>query len=132
MRNFVPILVIIVACLSSSADTNQVARVLPGGWKSVELGGQDMGNHIKSMRYRFATNSTFTVFAKLEKDGAVQYSGTYLVVSNGLSLTIPEKGTEVLPYSYTNGVLEIRDRTLDSWIRFRKESRTKQSTRTKK
>ncbi len=104
------------------------AQALIGSWNSIETGGRDMGDRIARMQYSFRTNGTFSVSAVMNDGEHTQYTGTFTIFTNKLRLTIPELGSNDLPYSLTNGVLQIGDPQLDSWVRFRKDSQPSTTT----
>ena len=105
--------------LAAGNDTN--APALLGTWNSIEVGGRDMGDRILRMQYIFQTNGAFSVSARMKDGEQMNYSGRFTVVTNKLRLSIPELGSNDLPYSVTNGILQIRDPQLDSWVKFKRQ-----------
>ncbi len=110
--------------LGAAAAIETNAPALFGTWNSTEVGGRDMGDRIVRMQYKFQTNGAFSLSARMKDGEQLDYSGTFTVLTNKLRLSIPGVGSNDLPFWLTNGVLQIRDPQLDSWVKFKKDAST--------
>jgi hypothetical protein len=117
------ILLLMAACSTGSkspSPATSAAREFIGRWHSFELGGKDMGPHLKTVEYVFRSGGQFSAIGVMADEQKQVYSGRYSVSSTALDLTVDRKSTESMPYTLSNGILEIRDPKLDSYVKFQR------------
>jgi hypothetical protein len=93
---------------------------IEGHWTSVQLGGSDIGEELKTVEYIFRRDGSFSATATMSEDRVQSHDGTYKVLPSALELTIPEMGTHEMPYTLSGDMLTVSDTELDSWIKLRR------------
>ncbi len=104
------------AALLNAADGDPIV----GKWQSIAMGGDDIGDHIKSMTFVFRGDGTFTGSATLS-DGKIEtHSGKYKIADGIFEFTVKNEGTQKGAYSLTDEILTLHDSTVKSWVKFKR------------
>lgn len=93
---------------------------ITGKWKSIELGGTDMGGHIKEVRYDFRKDESVTIQGTTADGSNMELTGSYTLSETTIKIVLNNGDSQVLPYKLEDGVLIIEDPQLNSWIKFEK------------
>lgn len=121
------LLLLAAGCGTTGPKIDRVHPTIPGiegNWISARLGGSDIGDELKTVEYMFRRDGSFSATATMSEDRVQSYDGTYNVLPSALELTIPEMGSQAMPYTLSGDMLTINDPELDSWIEFRRTDRT--------
>ena len=108
------------------------AESIVGEWQSFELGGGDVGDHIKSVAFVFRGDGTFTGSAVLDDGKTDRHSGKYKAAAGFLELTVENAGSQKGKYSLTDGVLTLHDSTSNSWVKFKRAASQPSAGKTEK
>jgi hypothetical protein len=118
-RRFLVAVILCIVCgdaLLRAADGDSIV----GEWQSFELGGGDIGDHIKSVTFVFRGDGTFTGSATLADGKTDTHSGKYKVADGVLELTVENEDSQKGTYSLTDGILTLHDSALKSWVKFKR------------
>ena len=118
-RRFLIAVILCLVCgraLLTAADADLVV----GEWQSFEMGGADIGDHIKSMTFVFRGDGTFTANAILADGKTERHSGKFKMADGMFELTVEKEDAQKGKYSLTDGILTIHDPRENSWVKFKR------------
>ncbi|NWK57694.1 hypothetical protein HW115_18900 [Verrucomicrobiaceae bacterium N1E253] len=109
-----------------SKITGNVKKVLTkveleGRWQTVQMGGEDIGDHIDQIEFIFKRDGSFKASATIKGEGVVSYEGSYKIKKSQLILKIAGEDAQNSSYSFRNGNLVLHDDKIDSWIELKKQ-----------
>ena len=93
---------------------------ITGKWKSIEFGGADMGDQVKEVRYDFRKDGSVTIQGTMADGSNMEMTASYKLSETTIEITLKDGDSGALPYSLEDGVLQINDPQLESWIKFEK------------
>ena len=119
------IIVIFVACSAWASDApNSDIDILFGRWNSIEIGGKDSTDLIKTMSFEFNPDGTVRIDGDLKEEESEEIPlGTYKASKDSITIDMGDiVGSKTMHYSIgTNLILTLKQPHRDAWIRLEKD-----------
>jgi hypothetical protein len=114
---------VLAGLLSCREDSpgNQPSRTIIGEWKSTELGGSAIGDHIKDLTCVFGKDGSVTMSATMANGSEMKHSGSYTLSESMININLDNGDSQAMPYQLKDGILQIQDPQLNSWIKYEKK-----------